>query len=291
MTASPSAVRQAKLDTITFDDLLTRQRWFDSEEPRIDLDLDCFGFISCACQTQLAAACFLLSRTFQRPIIQISSTDLRSYLSRSGFFTAVEAVADIEPTVGPLLRRMTRRRGSSDLLIEVTRFSQAGELPPLLDQVVDTLQGRLGFSDAESFDVGVAVSEAAQNVLQHNEQGITGFLSMQVYRGSGGNFLQIGLADDGIGVRASLQRNPEFRLTDDVEAIKVASALGTSEYVDPTRGSGLHHLLQIAYRHEGTVQFRSGSGRVRFRMDKKRGWAFNVPAMQGVQIELSLPPK
>ena len=66
---------------------------------------------------------------------------------------------------------------------------------------------------------------------------------------------------------------------------------GTSEFEDPTRGTGLYHLLEIAYKHEGVVQIRSGEGKVRYRMDQRKGWGFHVPRMPGVQISLNLPSK
>jgi hypothetical protein len=57
------------------------------------------------------------------------------------------------------------------------------------------------------------------------------------------------------------------------------------------KGSRLHHLLELTYKHEGSVQIRSGAAKVRYRMDKRKGWFFSVPLMPGVQVALQLRSK
>ena len=72
--------------------------------------------------------------------------------------------------------------------------------------------------------------------------------------------VEIGVADywrDGLA--ATLARNPKNRrIVSDLDTNQHATKLGTSEYDDPTRGTGLYHLLEIASKHGGSVQIRSG---------------------------------
>ncbi|HLA82853.1 MAG TPA: hypothetical protein VJP78_14755, partial [Thermoleophilia bacterium] len=105
-------------------------------------------------------------------------------------------------------------------------------------------------------------------------------------------FLEIGVADYGSGLAHTLRRNPKNpSFGDDMEAIRLATRPGVSEHDDPTRGNGLYRMMEIAFEHRGAVQIRSGDAKVRFRMDKRQGWAFPVPWMPGVQVALNLPAR
>jgi anti-sigma regulatory factor (Ser/Thr protein kinase) len=165
------------------------------------------------------------------------------------------------------------------------------ELSDLLDRTVGTLRFRLKYRKYDAFDVATAVSEIAQNSFDHNSA-TYGLIAMQVYGRGSKRFLEIGVADYGEGILTTLKRNPKHNLLNsDLEAIREASKLGVSEHDDPTRGTGLYHLLEIAFKHGGSVQIRSGGGKVRYRMDKRMGWTFAVPAVPGVQVALTLPSK
>lgn len=177
------------------------------------------------------------------------------------------------------------------MLIEVTKIQNGAELPALLDRIVYVLCHRLKYKKHDAFDVTIAVSEICQNTFDHNTHSC-GFLAMQVYRGGPGRFLEIGVADYGDGLAATLKRNPHNPpILSDMEAIHQATQLGTSEFSDRTRGTGLYHLLEITYKHGGSVQIRSGGATMRYRMDKQQGWGFHVVPMPGVQIALTLPTK
>jgi len=276
-----------KLDSISFDDLLKQQDPFGADEAT--LDLTDVQFVSPAALVQLAAACHALTRDGRPPVIRVVEPDVRSYLSRAGFFAVLEGVAAVDP---PMIRshRYEALRGSNPLLIEVTKLEKGRELPDLLDAIVTVLRERLKYRKYDAFDVATAVSEIAQNTFDHNAH-TCGFVAMQVYGKGKRRFLEIGVADFGDGLAATLRRNPQHAPRTDVDAIKLAVQLGTSEHDDPTRGTGLHHLLEITYKHEGSVQIRSGAAKVRYRMDERRGWIFVVPSMPGVQIALTLRSK
>ena len=180
------------------------------------------------------------------------------------------------------------------MLIEVTKIQAGTELPAVLDKVITVLSTQLKYQKRDAYDVAIAISEVAQNSFDHNHGDTCGFLAMQVYRGhrEGDRFLEIGIADYGAGLAATLRRNPKSpSLSSDLDAIISATKLGTSEYDDPTRGTGLYHLLDKAYALEGTVQIRTGAAKARFRMDKKQGWGFSVYPLRGVQIALELRAK
>jgi len=206
----------------------------------------------------------------------------------------VRPVARFNPEINRrFLDAYDHLQGSNPLLIELTRIESGSALPNLLNRVVHVLRNQLRYPKEDAFDIAIAISEVGQNTFEHNHAIPTcGFLAMQVYGREPHRFLEIGVADIGAGLSATLRRNPKNSLlTSDLEAVRRATELGVSQYDDPTRGTGPYHLVEIAYKHAGSVQIHSCEGTVRYRMDKKRGWGFSVPSMPGVQIALTLPAK
>lgn len=284
----PPASAVVKLDAVGFDALLRQQNPFD--DPACCFDLRSTRFVTPAGLVQLAAACHALHQAGRKPVIQLARNKVPSYLLRANFEAVVRPVARFNPPFErKYLRTYDDRQGTNRLLIEVTKITSGGELPDLLSQVVATLRSDLGYPKNAAFDIGIAVSEASQNMFDHSGS-TQGFFAMQAYQSAQGAFLEIGVADCGDGLATSLRRNPITPvLPSDQAAIAYATQLGTSEHDDPTRGRGLYHLLEIAYKHKGSVQLRSGTATARYRMDLQQGWILSVPFMPGVQIALTLP--
>ena len=111
---------------------------------------------------------------------------------------------------------------------------------------------------------------------------------MQVAGRPGHRWLEIGVADYGAGLAETLRRNPHHpRLGSDGEAIQLAVQRGTSAYADPTRGTGLYHLLELVAKQAGAVQIRSGTATVHY--DRHQRWTGTVSWMPGVHVALTLP--
>ncbi len=281
----------SKIDAVSFDNFLKGRNPFDGGESTFDLSG--ITFISAAGMVQLTAACHALASAGARPSVKVDDVNVRGYLARSGFFSALDGIAVVEPPLSRVQKMISdHQRGGNPLLVEVTRIASGAALPELLDRIVSVLQRRLKYRQRDAFDIAVAISELSQNTFDHNT-GSCGFLAMQVYGSKGAKrFLEVAVADYGEGLTATLTRNPKYSdIRSDVQAIRRAIQPGVSEHDDPTRGTGLHHLIQITYHHGGSVQIRSGRGKVHFRMDKKIGYEFAVPRVPGVQVSLSLPAK
>jgi anti-anti-sigma regulatory factor len=280
-----------QLTAISFDTLLRRSNPFNGGSSVFDLRE--VRFISPTALVQLAAVAHALAKRDETLTIQVDDADVRTYLVRSGFLNVVAEVATIEPAYDEgMQHRFDHLVGSNPLLLEVTRIDSGEALPPLLDRIVDLLRIRLHYRKRDAFDAVTVISEVAQNTFDHNNGG-PGFIALQTFqrhdRGRA-RFVEIGVADFGAGLLDTLRRNPTYRgLPNDVRAIAAATHLGASQHTgDPTRGTGLHHLLRIAYHYGGSVQIRSGAGKVSYRGDKRQGWQFTVPRMPGVQIRISL---
>ncbi len=279
-----------KLDSISFDDLLARQNPFGG--PCCTFDLSGVRLITPAALVQLAAACHALVRDGQSPTIVLDDKSVYTYLIRANFIRAVKEIARIEATSPEIIpKNVVYLSGSNPMLIEVTKITTGTALSRLLDRVVWVLRNNLKYQKYDAFDIATAVSEVSQNTFDHNDE-VCGFIAMQVYGGNAKRFLEIGIADYGYGLAATLMRNKKNPpVSTDLQAIYLATKLGTSEYDDPTRGTGLHHLLKIASKHSGSVQIRSGAAAVRYRMDTRKRWGYSVPRMPGVHIALALASK
>ena len=278
-----------RVDSVTFDKIVAQADPFFGND--CSFDLTSVKWVSPAGLVQLATTCYALNKIGRRPSIFLSDDSVASYLSRSGFVAAIRPVATIEP--GSLATvPFDWVRGSNPMLIEVTKIETGRDLPQLLDNIVMVLRTKLKYKKRDAFDVATVISEVGQNTFDHNKE-TCGFVAMQVYeRQRGRSFLEIGIGDYGDGIAKTLSRNPNNPVVKtDLEAIQIATNLGVSEHDDPTRGTGLYHLLEITYKHEGMVQIRSGRGNVRYQMDKRMGFPFPVAYVPGVQIALQLARK
>jgi hypothetical protein len=286
------AIRLAtqKLDSISFDSLLSQANPF--EGPTSKFDLSGIRLITSSALVELAAACFALSRVGRRLVIIVDDSNVRAYLVRSNFVRTIQPVARFRPDLCDSTPRIhATYRPSTPLLIEVTKIESGADLQQLLDQVVSVLCNKLGYREPDAFDIATAVSEISQNTFEHNLDAC-GFFAMQVYGSGADRFLEIGIADFGDGLAATLNQNHKNRwIFSDRATIERATKLRVSEFDDPTHGTGLFHLLKIAYEHGGIVQVRRGAAKIRFRTDVPRNWNLPVPHMPGVQVALTLSAK
>jgi len=280
--------QSTKLDSVSFDQFLKEQMPFRGDAPTCDLRP--FRMITPAALVQIAAGAYSVAREGRSLVIAIDDQSVRGYLMRCGFFGVLSDVAEIDPAVPSTSFFYDSLRGSNPMLIEVTRIENGAALPALLDQIVWVLRHRLKYKKFDAFDVATAISEACQNTFDHNAD-TCGFIAMQVYGHGVKRFLEIGISDYGNGLAPTLRKNPKNAVPTDLDAIKLATQLGTSEHDDPTRGTGMYHLLEITYKHQGSVQIKSGTAKVRYRMDKRQGWAFPVTGTAGVHLALTLPTK
>ena len=280
-----------KLDSVKFDELMTEHEPFGNNG-NCTFNLSGIKLITPVALVSLAAVCFGLAMIDQHPIIVVDDPSVRTYILRSGFVQVLEPIVSFEPDFSRLeAYGYNAMRGSNEMLIEVTKIENGKSLSGLLDQIVYVLRKKLKYRENDAYDVAMAISEVGQNTFDHNNA-TCGLIGMQVYGRSANRFLEIGVADYGYGLANTLRRNPKYKtIASDNEAISIATKLLTSEHDDRTRGTGLYHLLEMAYKNEGSVQIRSGKGKVRYRMDKKKGWLFNVAQVPGVQIGLTLRSK
>lgn len=233
-----------RLDSIKIADFLDKSVRHPDGSPTFDLRS--ITWITPAALVQITAVLHTLSSIGKRATILLQGSPIRSYLDRVGFTPIAEAVATLIPERASLIPLpYSNRHGSNPLLIELTKIDSGAALPELLDRIVLALRRRLRYKKHDAFDIAMVMSEVSQNAFDHNVS-TCGFLAMQVYGKGRKRRLEIGISDHGVGLRETLRRNPtNARISNDLDAIQAATTLGTSEHDDPTRGTGLYHLLEI----------------------------------------------
>jgi anti-sigma regulatory factor (Ser/Thr protein kinase) len=242
-----------------------------------------------AALVQLAAACYALRQAGCQPVLQVDEAAVRRDLWQCGFVQVVHPVTTLDPPLA-IAPDADQEPQTSALLLNVTRLATSADLPALLDRILAILRQQLHYRPDDACDVATAVSELCQNTFDHNAHA-SAFLAMQVAGGAVPRGLEIAIADNGAGLAATLRRNPSHApLASDLEAIQLAVQRGTSAYEDPTRGTGLYHLLELIAKQAGVVQIRSGTATVRYQRDRPQEWASAVPWRPGVQVTITLPP-
>jgi len=111
-----------------------------------------------------------------------------------------------------------------------------------------------------------ALIELQDNVYEHSEAPGTGLVAYAVSPGT----FEFVVADAGIGVLASLIKNPDYAgVTDSGEALRVAASDGASRYDRSTgHGFGIGQLFKALARDAGELRFRSGDHVMTIRGDR-----------------------
>ena len=111
-----------------------------------------------------------------------------------------------------------------------------------------------------------ALIELQDNVYLHSEAPVTGMVAYAVAPGT----FEFVVADAGVGVLASLTKNPEFaELKDSGEALRLAASDGASRFDRSTgHGFGIGQLFRALARDAGELRFRSGDHAMSIRGDQ-----------------------
>jgi len=171
-----------------------------------------------------------------------------------------DGAACLEPSA---LERLIQQRAShwheetgSGTIVGSTIFNDQESVHTMLQEVASHVHPRLGLSSTWLASAHALGYELATNVLRHSEaeRGV-GVVEVD----PGRSCLRLAIADNGIGIRTSLARNPKYATTEDLAAI-IASmrAAATGE---PGKGAGMGlYLAQHVLRDNGGVLLvRSGT--------------------------------
>lgn len=292
-----SGVVQPKTTTLTatnFDDFLANVMHTAHIHPHITLDLRSLQFIDVFAMVSIIYCCADVQERFGcRVRLEFTEEGAGSFLPRVGFFDVLGSEVICADVFTPARLEWERAlHGEDRALLELTRIDSPTAVDMVMDKLIHVLRYHLRYQRHDAYDLAIVFSELCNNVLDHSPVTAQGLAAMQVFGSSTGRFMQFVVGDRGVGIKATLQRNPRFAaLRSDIQAIMASTHLGVSEHVEATRGNGLHHLLELAFKHHGSIQIRSGQGKVYWRMDHQQRYQFPVPHLQGAQFSITFPTR
>lgn len=160
--------------------------------------------------------------------------------------------------------RGIRERRDRQLILPLTRFSREGEVEDLANQALDALS-EAGLGAANLYPlVSEVFAELALNAVQHSESGVGALGLIQFYKTQSARRFVCVVADGGIGIRRSLERNPELRdqVPYDWTAIELALRERVSGTGVDTRGIGLYGVAEDMRKAGRQLILHSGIGMV-----------------------------
>ncbi|MEX1140981.1 MAG: hypothetical protein WD399_08095 [Thermoleophilaceae bacterium] len=126
----------------------------------------------------------------------------------------------------------------------------------------DALVEQCVVDDIASSAIYICLDELTENVLHHAATDRGGFAAAQGWRGR--SEFEIGIADMGVGIRASLAKNPDYSaVVDDAGAIVTALRPRVTSTPERNAGIGLFITKLLLAANGGTLMVRSGYGAVR----------------------------
>lgn len=148
------------------------------------------------------------------------------------------------------------------MVLSLTRFDSESEAESLTNKANDALRAsRLGPANLYSV-VSETFGELAMNAVQHSESPIGAYGLIQFYGFANSRRFVCVVADGGIGIRRSLERNPELRhrVPYDWVAVELATRERISGTLDPMRGIGLYGVAEDMRKPGRNLIIHSGIG-------------------------------
>ncbi len=228
-------------------------------EQRVDVDMRRCDFVRPAAVLWCAVYHLLaLARGSTCRLFVPENTGVAVYLKSVGLFGMLkEDGVEVDD-------RGIRYRRDPQLILPLTRFRRESEVEDLANEALSALsKARLGAANLHPL-VSEVFAELALNAVQHSESTVGAFGLIQFYETQLGRRFVCVVADGGIGIRRSLERNPE--LSDQVPYDWVAIELALRERVSgtgvKTRGIGLYGVAEDMRRAGRQLIIHSGIGMV-----------------------------
>lgn len=181
-------------------------------------------------------------------------------------------------------------RTDPQLVLPLVNFGSEADVERLANQALDALN-RAGFGagNLRPF-VSEVFAELGLNAAEHAESPIGAYGFIQFYEFDEGRRFLVGLADGGMGIRASLARNPALRdrVSYDWDAIELAVRERVSGTGERTRGIGLFGVAEDMRRPGRNLILHSGIGQLQI-SEQLETQAHRVPGFPGTLAYASIP--
>ena len=149
--------------------------------------------------------------------------------------------------------------GVVTVVLPITRFGSIDDIERLANGI--ELTRVIGPSNVWNEMSGIFY-ELALNAVQHSQSAAGCYVVLEYAAiAPSGIIYAVGVADSGIGIPASLRKNPDFaHILSDAETIAHAIELNVTGTGEPQRGLGLDHIMQVVKTLRGNFVLISGMG-------------------------------
>lgn len=241
--------------TARFDSLDPRDGAF--AEPEVIVDLRGCDFVRPAAVLWCTVYPLLVQRKGCKCAVWVpTNMGVCSYLKSIGLFRALrEGGVEVDD------RGIADRRNPK-VVLSLSRFDSESEAESLTNKANDALrQSRLGAANLYSV-VSETFGELAINAVQHAESPVGAYGLIQFYGFANSRKFVCVVADGGIGIRRSLEKNPMLRdrVPYDWAAVELATRERVSGTLDPMRGIGLYGVAEDMRKPGRNLIIHSGIG-------------------------------
>jgi hypothetical protein len=181
--------------------------------------------------------------------------------------------------------------GAQKLILPLTRFDTESDVDRITNLAHDRLQ-ETAVGAANLYPIVSEVfAELAMNAAQHSGSEIGAFGLIQFYEFSDGQKFVCAVADGGIGIRRSLERNPELtdRVSYDWNAIELALDEGITGTGSKRRGIGLFGVAEDMSKPGRQLMIHSGIGMLQAAGGSPRGAPNRTVLFPGTLASASIP--
>jgi len=181
-------------------------------------------------------------------------------------------------------------RPDSKQILPITRFETTAQAAEVTNTAFDRLQ-HAGVGAANLTAVVTELfSELALNAVQHSESEIGAFGCVQFFDFEAGPRFVCTVADGGIGVLASISRNPSLRhrVSYDWDALELAIRERISGTGDPHRGIGLYGVSEDVRSPGRSLWLHSGIGALEI-TEQLESSARRTRLFPGTSASLAIP--
>ncbi len=178
----------------------------------------------------------------------------------------------------------------SNIFLTLSRIRQEDDIY----KIIEFLRQHLDLPIGEFTDLIVAVSEIAQNIIEHS--GGEGFVNIgrEYHPVRRRQFLHICIADAGMGMGPSLKERLAECEAQYIDGFAIYKALfeGISRHDDPGRGNGVIKTQAIIKKHHGKIVMRSGRAKL---WGDVPAWQIerflrkNLRYLPGTQVNITFP--
>lgn len=145
------------------------------------------------------------------------------------------------------------------MVLPIKRFDSIDDIERLANDI--ELRRAIGPSNVWNEMPGIFY-ELALNAVQHSQSAAGCYVVLEYAEIAPSRIIYVvGVVDNGIGIPASLRKNPDFaHIMSDAEAIAHATELNVTGTGEPERGLGLDHIMQVVKTFRGNFVLISGMG-------------------------------